>query len=64
MVASVAVVAPEKKVLAVYATLAIGRAIAPWLAIETQAWGEFASAIAAGSIAALVAGTLVTQLEH
>ena len=60
IVVSVAVVAPAKTVGAAYVSLAIGGSIALWLAIETQAWGEFASAIAAGGISVLVVRRLVT----
>jgi hypothetical protein len=50
VVASVAVVAPTRKAEAAYVSIAIGSAIALWLAMELDAWVEFASAIAAGGI--------------
>ena len=62
VVASVAVVAPAKKLWAAFASLVIGSAIALWLAIETSAWGEFASAVAAGGITVLVVRKLVSPL--
>ena len=62
IVVSVGVVAPAKKVGAASTSLAIGSAMAHWLAVETHAWGEFVSAVVAGGITVLVVRRLVAPL--